>query len=265
MVSEQKIRLAILTPCYGGVCYVNYMICLVNTIHALRGVGIDVHVEFCKNDSLITRARNNLIAKAMFQKDITHFLFIDSDITWNPADVVKLLLSDKALVGGMYPVKKYMWDRLVSPNGENVIQEWIDRKNNTALRNMDNLEFIQNRLLRYNVNHISGKAEIQKNMLEVRHLATGFMMIKRAVIEQMMVAFPYTKYTDDVSYLDPPENEFAYALFDCGVEDDHYLSEDWMFCHRWTKMGGKIFVDVTINLTHTGSEDYRGSFISSLV
>ena len=265
MVAEQNIKLAILTPCYGSVCHVNYMICLINTIRVLREVGIDVHIEFCKNDSLITRARNNLIAKAMFQKNITHFLFIDSDITWNPVDVVKLLLADRPLVGGIYPVKKYMWDRLIPTNGENVIQNWLNRKNETILKEMDNVEFIQNRLLRYNINHISQTAEIQRNMLEVRHLATGFMMIKRQVIEQMMVAFPYTKYTDDVSYLEPAENEFAYALFDCGVEDDHYLSEDWMFCHRWTKMGGKIYVDVSINLTHTGPEDYRGSFVSSLI
>ena len=91
------------------------------------------------------------------------------------------------------------------------------------------------------------------------------MMIKRAVIEKMSEAFPYTKYTDDVNYLEEHENQYAYALFDCGVEDGHYLSEDWMFCNRWRKLGGKIYVDVSINLSHTGIEQYNGSFLSTLI
>ena len=66
-------------------------------------------------------------------------------------------------------------------------------------------------------------------------------------------------------FLEPNENEFAYALFDCAVENGHYLSEDWLFCNRWTNLGGKIFIDVSINLTHTGIEDYNGSYITSLI
>ena len=91
------------------------------------------------------------------------------------------------------------------------------------------------------------------------------MMIKRSTIEKMSQAFPSTKYTDDVGFLQGKENDFAYALFDCGVEDDHYYSEDWLFCHRWQKMGGDIYIDVSINLTHSGMEDYCGSFIASIV
>jgi len=107
--------------------------------------------------------------------------------------------------------------------------------------------------------------EVEENLTKVRHLATGFMLIERSVIEKMSLAFPSTKYTDDVGFLTGSENNYAYALFDCGVEDGHYFSEDWLFCSRWSKMGGSIWVDVTIDLTHTGIQDFAGSFISSLV
>ena len=119
--------------------------------------------------------------------------------------------------------------------------------------------------MRYNINYLETVLKIEKNLARVRHLATGFMMFKREVIEKMSKAFPSTKYVDDVSFLQPHENEFAYALFDCGVEDGHYFSEDWLFCHRWTKMGGSIWIDVTINLTHTGIEDYNGSYLASIL
>jgi hypothetical protein len=112
---------------------------------------------------------------------------------------------------------------------------------------------------------LNNTLSIEKNLAKVKHLATGFMMIKRNVIEKMSMAFPSTKYVDDVNFLKPNENEFAYALFDCGVEEGHYFSEDWLFCHRWSKMGGTIWIDVSISLTHTGIEDYRGCYIASMM
>jgi hypothetical protein len=81
----------------------------------------------------------------------------------------------------------------------------------------------------------------------------------------MMRSFPSTKYVDDVQFLKPEENAMAFALFDCGVEEGHYFSEDWLFCDRWSKMGGEIYVDISINLTHTGVEDYRGSYLASII
>lgn len=264
-VERENPKLIILTPCYGGICQVNYTCCLINTLNLFNGLGIRIKVEFCKNDSLVSRARNNLIARAMSDKDATHFIFIDNDITWNPADVLKCMLSNKPLVGGMYPVKMFHWDRLIGKDGENVVQKWLDHKNSTVLNSVNDEEYIQQRLLRYNINFNSTTIEIDKNIMEVKHLATGFMMIQRGVIETMMKAFPSTKYVDDVNFLDTHENEYAYALFDCGVEDGHYYSEDWLFCSRWAKLGGKVYVDVTINLTHTGVQDFRGSFVSTLV
>ena len=49
------------------------------------------------------------------------------------------------------------------------------------------------------------------------------MMIQRNVIEKMTTSYHSTKYTDDINFLTTDENKYAYALFDCGVVDDHYL------------------------------------------
>ncbi len=267
-VTKNKPHICILTPCYGGVCYVNYVHSLMTTLDTCRQHGIHVTVEFCKNDSLVSRARNNLIAKAMSNKDITHILFIDSDITWSVTDIFKLLLADKYLVGGVYPLKKYNWENLTNEMYpyENVVKKWIDRKNNSQLKDIiTNQEMLQYNMLKYNVNFLESVLNIDKNLAKVRHIATGFMMIKRETITKMIEAFPQTKYEDDVGFLHGKENDYAYALFDCGVEEGHYFSEDWLFCHRWTKMGGNVYLDVSINLTHTGNEDFKGSFIASIL
>ena len=123
---------------------------------------------------------------------------------------------------------------------------------------------VQHNLLRYNINYLESYLSIENNMAKVKHLATGFMMIQRDLLEKMMKAFPSTKYVDDVGFLQGTENDYAYALFDCGVEEGHYFSEDWLFCHRWREIGGQIYVDITIDLWHTGQEDYTGRLISTL-
>lgn len=267
---KNNVKLYILTPCFASLCYVNYVYCLMATIELFRRFNIKLKIEFCKNDSLVSRARNNLIARGMTDKDATHFLFIDNDITWDPVDIIKLLMADKDLVGGIYPLKNYDWDKLVkdagNPYNSNIVQSMIKRKNESQLSGMlTDSAMIQHNLLRYNINYLGQYLEISNNLAKVRHLATGFMMIKRKLLTNMMKAFPSTKYIDDINFLKPEENEMAYALFDCGVEDGHYYSEDWMFCDRWAKMGGEIFVDVSINLTHTGIEDYKGCYVSTIV
>ena len=269
-ISQYHPKLYILTPCFGSVCFVNYVNCLMATIQILQKLQFPIQVEFCKNDSLVSRARNNLIAKAMTDTSATHFLFIDNDITWNPVDILKLIIANKPLVGGIYPLKHYNWEKLVkddaNPYNTNVIQSWITKKNNSQLKDsISDADVVQHNLLKYNINYLDTVLTIENNLAKVKHLATGFMMIQRQVIEKMSASYPSTKYTDDVGFLSGNENNYAFALFDCGVEEGHYFSEDWLFCSRWSKMGGSIYVDVSINLIHTGIEDYKGCYISSII
>jgi hypothetical protein len=268
-VSKNKICLYILTPHYGGMCYVTYMNSLIATIQRFKELGITLHIEFCNNDSLVSRARNNLVAKAMTNPNTTHILFIDNDITWDPESILKLLIANQPIVGGIYPIKRYKWDNIVDNNQEsqqNHIQSWINAKDGSIFKNiMSNSDLIQHKLLSYNLNYLTNSLRVENNLTKVRHIATGFMMIKRKVIEKMQEAYPSTKYTDDIGFLNQEEHAQAYALFDCGVEDGHYLSEDWLFCNRWTNMGGEIMVDITINLNHTGMETYRGCYLASLL
>ena len=254
----------ILTPTYGSVVFVNYMVCLIKTIQVFEKYGIKVVTEFCRNDSLVTRARNNLIAKAMTKKDVTHVMFIDADITWSPMDIVKLMLSDKALVGGLYPLKTYNFQLLSDPQFlSNLKAKRSSDVFRSIIGDVTDEQMVRYNLVRYNFN--ANSSQVVNNLLEVRHIATGFMMMKRSMLETMMRAYPETKYVDDVGFLTTEESENAYTLFDCAIRDTHYLSEDWYFCDRFTKIGGQVYVDISIALTHTGVEDFQGNFASSIL
>ena len=269
-VKENNPCIYLLTPCFASLCYVNYVKCLMSTLELCRSYAVELKIEFCRNDSLVSRARNNLVARAMNNPKMTHIIFIDNDISWDPLDILKLMIVSKPIIGGIYPLKNYNWQSIITdkknPENENVIKALIERKAASQFKDLITDEsMVQHNLLKYNVNYLSNTLNIEKNLTKVKHIATGFMMIQRTVIEKMSTSFPSTKYTDDVSFLKAEENDFAYALFDCGVEDGHYFSEDWLFCHRWTKMGGDIWADISINLTHTGIEDYRGCYLSTLI
>jgi len=266
-ISEKNPNVYILTPCYGGMCHVNYIHALMTTINLFQYFKIPLQIEFCKNDSLVPRARNNLVAKALNNPNTTHIVFIDADIQWNPIDLIKLIVADKYIIGGAYPLKKYYWEKIIpDASNENKIKSIIDRKNNSVLKPfMSDENMIISNLLKYNINYIEKENTIVENLIKVKHLATGFMVIKREVFEKMILAYPSTKYTDDIQFLSEEENKYAYALFDCGVEEGHYFSEDWMFCSRWSKMNGSIWLDISVNLTHIGTENYTGSFVSTII
>lgn len=108
-VTEKKPHIFILTPCYGSLCHTKYVSSLMNTMNLCQHYGVNITIEFCNNDSLVPRARNNLIARAMSSNEMTHIMFIDADIGWNSVDIFKLLLDEKMLVGGIYPKKQYQW------------------------------------------------------------------------------------------------------------------------------------------------------------
>ena len=207
-VKKNNTKVYILTPCYNGTVYVNYMQCLVNTLKTFLDIGIPLSVEFCKCDSLVPRARNNLIAKAMSDPTMTHAMFIDADISWEPLDIIKLIISDKPLIGGIYPLKQYQWNRLLkdpqNPYNTNIVQTMLLKKNGSQLASIISDETaVQCNMVKYNVNYIDSMLKIEYNMAQVKHIATGFMMIQRNLLERLMVAHPATKYVDDVGFLKP--------------------------------------------------------------
>lgn len=259
---DKKFALAILTPCYGGLCHSTYTLSLINTIRLFESCNFSIKLYFLNNDSLVSRARNNLIGLAMLDQSITHFIFIDSDIVWNPYDIIKLILSDKSIIGGVYPKKNYKFDKIIL--NPSTITEWIMNKNKIA-PNISDHTIVKNNLLEYNLNYLSPNVQINNNIIEVKHLATGFMLIKREVIELMIQKFPETKYTDDTGFIKPENSIYTFALFDCGVIENSYYSEDWLFCHRWRSLGGNIYVDISIDLEHIGTETFQGSLIRNLL
>lgn len=75
-------------------------------------------VIFMLGDSLVTRARNKLVAKFL-NTDADYLMFVDSDIKFYPNDINTLRSHNKGVIGGVYLKKKIPY----APVANNVISQ----------------------------------------------------------------------------------------------------------------------------------------------
>ena len=106
-LSKKSIFVA--TPMYGGMNHGLYAKACLDLQALCVHYGVQVKFSFLFNESLITRARNYLVDEFLNRSDCTHMLFIDSDIHFDPKDVIALLALDRDVIGGPYPKKAIKW------------------------------------------------------------------------------------------------------------------------------------------------------------
>lgn len=257
-----KTKIMVATPAFGGLCYVNFVLSLMNSKQYLAQHGIALDIRFLANESLIPRGRNTLTARFMNDETFTHLLFIDADVSWMPGTIMRLIRHNKEIVGALYPKKGYDFKKLLK--NKKILE--LLKTAEAEERDLTDREAddIRAKLLSFVVNREANQSAVQNGLLQVKHIGTGFMLIQRNVIQKMFNAYPELKHDDDIGALSAEENKYMYALFDCENHKfgskTHYLSEDYLFCKRWTDLGGSIYADISIPLTHTGTHPFSGSW-----
>lgn len=227
--------LFIATPAYGCFVCKDYLASLIMLRVRCAANGVHTTVKLLGNESLITRARNVMVAEFL-KTDCTHLMFIDSDIRFNPDDVLSMLKADKPVLCGIYAKKAFDWGRLSGRAHEPVMQRMVD----------------------FNLNLKQGCRVEENRYIEVRDAATGFMMIRRDVLETMCERYPELLCANDIPWMKDIIPTY-HALFDCMIDpvDRRYLSEDYAFCRRWQKLGGEVWADLHCVLGHIGTYSFR--------
>ena len=229
------------TPCYGGLCLQAYAESMLNFQRMCVSKGIDLMIDTAENESLITRARNIAIARFLYKTKCDYFVFVDADIHFQPESLIRLIESGHDVSVACYPKKVIMWEQ-----AEQAVKNNDDRP----------LQRLASSLV---LNFKYSKSQVVNGFTEVLDGPTGFMCIKRSVIEKM-----YEHYKDTLTCMNDHQNrdldEYC-AIFDCMIDPDNrrYLSEDYAFCRRWQLMGGRIFADVSTVLGHVGTLRFSGS------
>ena len=174
--------------------------------------------------TIISLCRSQLISMADEIDDWTHVLFVDNDMGFEPLDVMRLVVADQDIVAGVAPVKSY-------PLAENNATNNVLEENDWGYK--------------------------------VLYTGTGFMMIKRHVVSEMMDHYRHALAFEmpDGNYYEQTRVEYV-DLFDTitsgANEQDKrvYLTEDYAFCHRARECGFEVWSHKHVKLTHTGMHTF---------
>ncbi len=285
-------KLFIATPMYGGQNAGMYTRSMVELSNILTRMQIPFVPYFLFNESLITRARN-YCCDVFMRSDCTHMIFIDSDIGFNPQDVIALLAmqdddSDYDIIGGPYPKKCISWEKIKMA----VDKGFADEDPNQ----------LENYVGDYVFNPKQGSERIAiSEPAEVLEIGTGFMMIRRKTLDIMTEKMPHLMYKPDhirtadfdgsreimmyfQAEIDQPnfEQEFmpmmkqiAAGEGDLSADEaqefitkfeekrskasKRYLSEDYWFCQKVQELGLKTWICPWMKMYHVGTYVFGGS------
>ena len=217
MTDTSSVKILIGTPAYRGLVHTSYVHSLLDFQHD----GISFKVQTINNESLITRARNTIIASFWSSPEYTHLLFLDGDVRMNGESLKQLIAHHKDVIGAPVPLKGKDKD------GNQPYNTNADMNAEPGLQ----------------VVHRVGTAVFMLSCHAVAMLVTDAMKDKRS-------------YRVHELLLGPDIPELQYDIFGVGVKREEYLSEDFWVCESLKQLGFQIHVDTSIEVKHTGMKTF---------
>lgn len=251
----RKRRLFLAVPMYGGQCAGMFAKSVADLTAICTSHGIEMRSYFLFNESLITRARNYCVDEFM-RSGMTHMMFIDSDIGFDPRDVLAMLAlqsddTEYDVLAGPYPKKCISWEKIkmavdkgIADEDPNVLEKYVGD---------------------YVFNPKGGGGQIRIDIpVEVSEVGTGFMMTRRSAFEKFEKAFPQYSYKPDhvrTEAFDGSREIMQYFQAEIDPKSKRYLSEDYWFCQKMIDIGGKVWYCPWMKLQHVGSYIFGGSLV----
>ena len=246
-------KLMVCTPMYGGQCGGIYTKSMADLSAVCAKYQIPLQLYFLFNESLITRARNYCCDEFM-RSDAKHLMFIDSDIGFDPQDIIAMMAlqiqnDQYDIIGGPYPKKCISWEKIkravdkgVADENPNVLDKFVG-------------DFV--------FNPKGGQTQIAlSEPVEVLEIGTGFMMIKKEALLKFAEAYTQYLYKPDhvrTEHFDGSRKIMMYFQAEVDPKSERYLSEDYWFCQKAQDIGLKTWLCPWMKLQHLGSYIYGGS------
>jgi hypothetical protein len=246
--------LFVATPMYGGQCAGMFAKSCADLSAICTQHGIPLQFYFLFNESLITRARN-YCCDEFYRSNMKHMMFIDSDIGFNPQDVIALMAlqvqepEKYEIIGGPYPKKCISWEKIklavdkgIADEDPNVLEKFVGD---------------------YVFNPKGGQQSIRiDEPVEVLEIGTGFMMITKDAFTKFNDAYPEYLYKPDhvrTEHFDGSRKIMMYFQAEVDPKSERYLSEDYWFCQKAQQANIRTWFCPWMKLQHVGSYIFGGS------
>lgn len=246
---NDKKHIFIATPMYGGQCFGFYAQSCLKLQMMCKDAGLNLSFSYLFNESLIQRGRN-LLAANFLKSEASHLMFIDADIHFRPEDIFPMIEADKDIICGIYPKKEINWQTVRNAIDAGVTDDQL--KNHTGA---------------FVVNLVDYQTEVTvpiNQPVEIWNGGTGFMLIKREVLEGLIGRVP--AYLNNVMDLQNPTNgETINEFFATQIEPETklLLSEDYDFCKKARSNGFKVWAAPWVELSHIGTYAFEGKLLQT--
>lgn len=249
--TAEKILL-VATPALGDRFEGTYFRSMLGLQHRMTSAGITM-LTLTKNSSLIALARNDCAAtfRNALDKKITHMIFIDSDVGFDPADVERMLSYDEPVIAGSYPLKLFNWREMAMlvESGHPVNASLPARTSGSTIGTWS--ELIKDG------EQMTLKLD-ERGLCQVETVGTGFMMIRRDVFTQLEHYMMDQPGGLDAQKYKTSEGVEHTCFFNTAVKDGRFIGEDVYFCGLLADAGIPLLVDSKCKLTHTGTYTWDG-------
>ena len=191
--------------------------------------------------SLISKGRTDMSNLFYYETGFSHFLFIDSDLQFDPKDIIEMYESKKDIIAGTYVKKSLNWKKIQS----DIIKSDINTNDS------DNLLINSGD---YCLVNLTGKKG--DKIMKADYAATGMLMINRKVFTALQ------RYMDEEYFMvgkNKYYNYFETMLYPLQVKRNFYLSEDYASCQRARFAGFDINILMDCNTTHYGRFGFKGN------
>jgi hypothetical protein len=236
-------KLAVWTPSISSMFASDYVRTVIGVQSECISIGFGFEWGTIPGVSILPIARNRAVNEFL-KGDATHFMFLDSDVGAEAADIIACVESGVEFSALPYSRKNLDSELIVS-----II------RNNPAVGPEAISSVLSGPALQFNgsENNPIEKSLADIGFIECDRVGTGAMILKRSVFEKM--SHIVDEYIDRSS--DPNSNDLVKNYFGYSKKDGVFVGEDWTFCDNWKSIGGAIYLKLNAKTTHEGSVKYR--------
>ena len=218
-------RALIAMPSVRGAVCIQTMHTVINMIDTLRAAGIDA--GFAWQTYAEVHTARNMLAQSFMDSGADLLIFIDDDMAIESRVVRILLAADKPLLGVYAPPRGLDLDRFA--------------------------DFIQQGFSVREACHaaaplIGPKTPVDDAIVEVDHIGGGVLFIRREVFETLETAGLAPAY----EHSSPAGAASFRGYFNPVVTDRELTGEDFAFCQRYRRAGGRIYAYKGEGVSHFG-------------
>lgn len=250
----RKFSLLISTAFYEVKAYSPYVTSLINTVRLLHEAKIQWSYQQISGDSYVDRAKNTLVHHFL-KSDFTHLMIIDSDESWDVAGfgrMIKAAIAGAEVVAGLYPCK-------------------------------NNWNFYGGVAKYSEDGFVMGKEIGDMRLVDMQIAPGGFIIYSREAFERTRPNLN--------TYVDPETKDEILEAFKCNIEFERpnkseaqlksmgtqelideileiqhggnvgkRIGEDIYFQQRYKEMGGRIWCEPNIDISHYGVKEWKGNY-----